>query len=144
MSLKILVVEDEAPVRNLIQNILLREGHKVVTASNGVEALAQLDHGFDLMLLDLSLPHLNGQVLCLANQSGDYQVPIIVVTGEVNTTLKEIGAEYIFTILRKPLAFAVLASTVRAVESYLAQSAEVNDLVAESSLALLTSISFPS
>ncbi len=62
---RILVVEDEAPLRALTQEILLSAGYDVTTATSGVEALERLDHAgadvFDLIVADARMPGLGGE-----------------------------------------------------------------------------------
>ena len=59
---KVLVVDDEPGIRNLLREVLTEEGHEVVTARDGVEALEMLrgDEGY-LVLLDLMMPRLDGR-----------------------------------------------------------------------------------
>ncbi len=58
---KILVVEDEEPVRMLIQEELEDEGYSVTTAKDGKEALEYLSsHDVDLVTLDIEMPNMNG------------------------------------------------------------------------------------
>ncbi|ORY73093.1 hypothetical protein BCR35DRAFT_354215 [Leucosporidium creatinivorum] len=61
-SLKILVVDDEPINRRLLEKILMREGHEVKTCEHGGELLRllELDGDWDLVLLDLQMPHMNG------------------------------------------------------------------------------------
>ena len=57
----ILVVDDDADNRTILGRWLLRDGHRVVTAASGAEALAKLDEqAFDLMLLDMVMPDMSG------------------------------------------------------------------------------------
>lgn len=59
---KVLVVDDEPGIRDLLREVLTEEGHEVVTARDGVEALEMLhgDEGY-LVLLDLMMPRLDGR-----------------------------------------------------------------------------------
>jgi len=59
----ILIIEDEAPLREAYQTILTTHGHKVETAADGEVALQQLQNGKhtpDVILLDMKLPHVGG------------------------------------------------------------------------------------
>lgn len=59
--LRILVVDDEEPIRRLVERMLATSGHEVTVASNGVKALRQLDAAsFDLVITDLVMPELEG------------------------------------------------------------------------------------
>ncbi len=58
---KILVVDDQADIRELTETILATEGYRLKTASNGEEALdAVFDEPFDLVLLDINMPRMSG------------------------------------------------------------------------------------
>jgi PAS domain S-box-containing protein len=58
---RILVVEDEVEIAQMVAEVLGRDGHRIVTAGSGREALARLDGGsFDLILSDLRMPDLDG------------------------------------------------------------------------------------
>lgn len=87
----ILVVDDEEVMRNAIKRILEDEGFKVVTAEDGVELSKALEtHSFDLILLDINLPWVNGLELCqiLKNQHNLNMVPVIMISA--NKTEEEI------------------------------------------------------
>ena len=59
---KILIIEDSDSVRISLKNILTPEGHEVVEAVNGLDALQQLEkrHDFDVILCDINMPEMNG------------------------------------------------------------------------------------
>jgi DNA-binding response OmpR family regulator len=77
----ILVADDEERVRTFLARSLATEGHTVVTAADGVEAIAQLESGgVDLVLLDVMMPRCNGmQVLTVMGQRKD-TTPVIVLS----------------------------------------------------------------
>ncbi|MER3448030.1 MAG: hypothetical protein C4291_14910, partial [Candidatus Dadabacteria bacterium] len=59
---RVLVVEDEVVINNLIRDILEEERYKVDLASNGEEALAKIDiNSYDLIICDIKMPHMNGK-----------------------------------------------------------------------------------
>ena len=77
---KILVVEDEYDIRELLQNYLENEGYQVVTASDGEQALEVFRSSHvDLILLDILLPRLNGYEVCRAIRE-ESDIPIIMLT----------------------------------------------------------------
>jgi len=79
---KILVVEDEAMMRNLLLKILESEGYRVALASSAQEALEILEREkFDLMLSDVKLPGMNGFELLEKVKSGWDDMAVIVMTG---------------------------------------------------------------
>src|SRR3954453_4132409 len=81
----ILVVDDEPDIREIVQLNLELDGHRVLTAGNGNEALALLgDELPDVMLLDLNMPELDGwAVLQRIKEAGDADVsriPVLMLT----------------------------------------------------------------
>lgn len=79
---RILVAEDDTHVRELIDIILSREGHEVLTAADGQEALEAYQQAeFDLVCVDLDMPRLNGIGVTQAVRSaGSTDVPILMIT----------------------------------------------------------------
>ncbi len=90
----ILVVDDQAGIRSLLWEVFRGEGYRVVTAANGVEALAKWkEQGPDLVLLDLKMPGLDGLDV-LRRVAGDQrQVPVIMMTayGELQIVEEALG-----------------------------------------------------
>ena len=79
---KILVVEDEEPVRELLQDILESEGHLVTVASSGQEALSIYDSmKFEAVFTDVGMPGMSGWELARAIRERDRRIPIAVITG---------------------------------------------------------------
>ena len=111
----ILVVDDEEPIRRLIDFPLRRDGHKVVTAASGAEALRAFErHHPDLVLLDVMLPGIDGLEVCrrLRERSA---VPILMLSARADEDDRvaglEIGADDYVT---KPFSVRELRSRVRA------------------------------
>ena len=90
---KILVVEDEESYRISLGSLLPKEGHQVVFAVDGNEALARFaDSNPDLILLDLMLPGISGNEVCkIIRQTSD--VPIIMLTAKDSETDEVVGLE---------------------------------------------------
>jgi two-component system response regulator RegX3 len=90
---KILVVEDEESYRLSLGSLLPKEGHKVVFAVDGNEALARFaDSDPDLILLDLMLPGISGNEVCkIIRQTSN--VPIIMLTAKDSETDEVVGLE---------------------------------------------------
>src|SRR5216684_5169062 len=77
----ILIVDDEAEIRESLQTLLELEGYDVETAANGEEGLSKLgEQPFDLVLLDLALPGRNGIELLPEIRGLDAQLPVIIIT----------------------------------------------------------------
>lgn len=80
---RVLVVEDEAPIREGLEDLFGQSGFEVETSADGEDALARLTLGnFDLVLLDLMLPGLTGlEVLRRARAAGD-ETPVLILTAK--------------------------------------------------------------
>ncbi|HEW91621.1 MAG TPA: response regulator, partial [Thermotogaceae bacterium] len=77
---KILVVDDETNIRNLIKKILSDE-FEVDTAANGLEALKLLKNKeFDLMILDINMPQMDGVELMKKLKKHNVSIPIVVIS----------------------------------------------------------------
>ena len=79
---RILVVDDEGTSLRMMEAFLRSFGHEVEAASDGIEALTKLRLGFDLVLLDLVMPHMDGFQVARSIRDGDEatDIPIIMVT----------------------------------------------------------------
>ncbi len=119
MASRVLIVEDERDIRDLVLFHLEREGFQVSSASSGEEALRQVRHASpDLVLLDLMLPAMGGLEVCrkLRQDPATVALPIVMLTAkgdEVDRVLGlELGADdYIV----KPFSPKELLARVRAV-----------------------------
>ena len=116
MSKTVLIVDDTASLRRMVQSYLTQEGFRVVTAADGQEGLSVARHEHpDLILLDLMMPNMNGYDFIRA-YSKDGQAPIIVLTAKVEENDKvlglELGADDYIT---KPFSPRELTARVRAV-----------------------------
>ena len=78
---RILIVEDEKKIADITRAYLEREGYAAVHAEDGETAIKLLKDGFDLVLLDLMLPDIQGEELCEMIRK-DSDVPIIMVTAK--------------------------------------------------------------
>lgn len=81
---KILAVDDEPDQLELVGDILTGQGYKIDTAANGVEALGKVCRSRpDLMVVDISMPRMNGFTFCEAirNNPDTCDIPIILLTG---------------------------------------------------------------
>jgi len=90
---KVLVVEDEAGMREPLVYLLRSEGYEVIEAEDGEEAVAVFQkEGADLVLLDLMIPKLNGKDVCKAIRTTS-DVPVIMLTAKDTEIDKVIGFE---------------------------------------------------
>lgn len=122
---KILIVEDDLSIQALLHDFIKEAGHSVVLASDGVEVLAKYSgQDFDLVLLDIMLPKIDGYGVCeVIRQKSD--VPIIMLTaldGEENQIRGlDLQADDYIT---KPFSMPVLLRKIAAV---LRRSSKQND-----------------
>ena len=83
---RILVVDDEESLRNLLQRILEESGYSIITASDGHEALEKFSQcEVDLVLLDIKMPGLDGFSV-LEEIRGTSNIPVIMLTAEREMT----------------------------------------------------------
>jgi two-component system OmpR family response regulator len=77
----LLVVEDEDPIRELVSTALRFKGYAVTAAASGREALAEARNGaFDLLLLDVNLPDVDGFEICRKLRADGNDVPVVFLT----------------------------------------------------------------
>lgn len=116
MQKHILLVEDDEAIREMVENFLLLEGFDVTTANNGEEALQYcLHHSFDLVILDIMIPKLNGlEVLKIIREQA--ALPIIIMSAKDSDVDKALGLglgadDYI----AKPFSMLEFSARVKAV-----------------------------
>jgi DNA-binding response OmpR family regulator len=113
---KILVVEDEPGIAFSLESDLLTEGYEVAVVGDGVEAvqLARAE-AFDLILLDVMLPHKDGFEVCRELRRGGLKTPIILLTAKTHEAEKilglDVGADDYVT---KPFSPRELRARIRA------------------------------
>jgi CheY-like chemotaxis protein len=91
----VLIVDDDRDNRELFQLVLAEAGYDAIERSNGVDALALLENQtFDLMILDLQMPHLNGvSVLKTLRSNPKYDsMKIVIATANAHMALIEVDA----------------------------------------------------
>lgn len=131
MKEKILVVDDEPTILELISFNLQQAGYEVITAQTGTQAIEQVNkHNPDAIVLDLMLPHLDGFEVCRQLRKTSF-TPILMVTAkneEVDKILGlELGADDYLT---KPFSPRELLARIKALlrrSSYQKESVPVNE-----------------
>ena len=115
----VLVIEDEKPVRALVQRLLTQQGYDVVIACDGLDGLRQLEScAPDLIVADIMMPHLDGLALtkALKNRRETHNIPVIFLTARDDApTMIEginVGARYYVT---KPFQIADLLGKIKKV-----------------------------
>ena len=112
---KLLIVDDDPHMRELVGLFFRPEGFEIVEASNGVEALAKLEsYKVDLVILDIMMPHMDGWELCQEIRKY-YDIPLLMLTAKGDTAQKvkgfELGTD---DYLVKPFEPAELVARVKA------------------------------
>ena len=113
---RILVIEDEEPMRRVLTDVLEAEGFRILTAADGEQGLAKaLDEKPDLILLDIMLPKLDGFSLCAQLRVLTLDMPVLMLTAkgqiEDRVTGLDTGAD---DYLVKPFSSDELLARVRA------------------------------
>ena len=117
MAKKILIVEDDGNIRELLRLYLEREGYEISEAENGAVGLSKWKaENPDMMLLDVMMPVMDGWQVCKEVRASNSSMPIIMITAKGETMDKvsglELGADdYIV----KPLEMREVVARVRAV-----------------------------
>ncbi len=134
-ELRILVVEDEAAIADGLKVVLASDGHAVDIVGDGLEALRWVDtYRYDLVILDVLLPSLDGFEVCRRLRAARFTAPILMLTArdsiEDRVNGLDQGAD---DYLAKPFAVAELRARLRALRRRLgterAASISVGDLV---------------
>lgn len=108
-----LVVEDEAPVRDLWCEFLQILGCDAVQAATGVEGLACFDHGgYDLLVTDLLMPGLNGWDVAWTVRRRDPSVGVIIISGSSPTFDVNLLREPGVILLEKPIDLGIFRKAV--------------------------------
>jgi DNA-binding response OmpR family regulator len=112
-SPRVLVIDDERPVREMFRDFLRMLGCQPDCVASGAEALALFEPGrYDLILTDLVMPGLSGLELAVAIRARDRVLPILMITGSEITPGG--GTEALgLVVLRKPIAFETFKGAVR-------------------------------
>lgn len=114
--MQILIVEDEEKIANFLRKGLLEERFTVDVARNGEEALYKFEiNEYDLVILDLMIPKVNGEEVCRTIRKTNTSLPILILTAkdavEDKVASLDAGADDYVT---KPFTFAELSARVRA------------------------------
>jgi PAS domain S-box-containing protein len=111
---RILVIDDEQPIAQLIQDALSIEGHNVDVAMSAVEGLRMADlSDYDLVLTDLGMPDMSGWEVAARIREQDPSLPVVLVTGW-GTTIDdaEVARSGIAGVVHKPFEIRDLVDTV--------------------------------
>lgn len=114
-AVKILVVDDEAPIRRLLRVGLTNEGYSILEAADGSQATVGLkEEKPDVIILDLGLPDIQGHDLLASWRASGLELPILVLSSRTDEAgivkALELGADDYVT---KPFGVAELAARIR-------------------------------
>lgn len=90
-TLRVLVVDDEEPVRSFVERVLREAGYETATASDGTEALetALAQKGFDILVTDLMMPQMRGDELARRLRHEEPAIKVLYLTGFSDHLFKE-------------------------------------------------------
>ncbi len=129
VAMRILIVEDDSKMAELLQRGLAAEGHTVELAADGIAGYEKaMAHTFDAIILDVMLPGSDGFAVTRRLRTHGNKVPILMVTGRDATTDVvrglDLGADDYLT---KPFSFEVLSARLRVITRRV--STEKNSIV---------------
>lgn len=130
---KILVVDDEAEIREIVKVLLESEGYEIIEASNGYKAIDMLDDTIALIILDVMMPGISGYEVSSKIRKKS-TVPILFLTAKTNDSDLEAGFmsggdDY----LAKPFSFIELVARVKGLlrRYFIYKGKEINNLSEE-------------
>lgn len=116
MAHKILVVEDEQPVRTFIRAVLAQDGYEILEASNGEEALnlwLSDRHSIRVVLTDVVMPRMGGPELARRIRESTPETVVIFMSGYSDEPVFEHAGGLVYRFLPKPFTPVDLAEAVR-------------------------------
>ena len=113
---RVLIVDDEEILRVAFGGLFKRSGWDAATAGSGAEALEMLaESRFDVLLVDLRMPEMNGQEVCRRVREKWPEMPVFVVSGYVTKEDEELLVEHlgVVEVFRKPVEMSELMESIR-------------------------------
>jgi two-component system cell cycle response regulator CpdR len=115
---RVLIADDEDSMRTLVARAIALDGHAIVTAQDGAEALEILtrdDGAFDLLLTDIQMPVMDGIALALAAARDFPRLTILLMTGFADQRERASGLNAIvYDVVTKPFSVADIRTAVAA------------------------------
>jgi len=113
---RILVVDDEEPIRSLVARALAQDGHEIVTADDGAEALDLITRrpgGFDLLVADIRMPVMDGIALALATARDHPDIIILLMTAYADQRERASGLDrLIHDVITKPFTLDAIRAAI--------------------------------
>ena len=115
MTRRVLLVEDDAIVADVLIGMLQAQGHRVIHAGHALAAMTEIKtRSFDIALLDLDLPGMDGLALVHHLRAQGWTLPMIAITARADSGAEsETRAAGFDAFLRKPLTGEALAAAMR-------------------------------
>jgi CheY-like chemotaxis protein len=114
---RILIIEDDKDIREMMRFDLSDAGYRIETAANGIKGLEKFGSGenWDIVLLDQRMPHMEGMEVLRRMRERDPMVRVIVITAHASVEFAaEAAKNGAVDFLRKPFSFDVLRGAVKA------------------------------
>ena len=109
---RILLVDDQADVREVLTDLLKALGHHVTSVADGADAVALIDRvSFDVLITDLGMPGLNGLEVAEHARASNPRMPVLLVTGWGTELGRELP-EYVSLVLSKPFTLQSLGAAL--------------------------------
>jgi len=123
MEKRVMIVDDEADVLSSLKTVFERHNYDVITVTNGVECLKEIEKGFKgIVLMDLMMPEMDGweTIQEIVNRGLSNNVAIAIITGKGTRDFQKMSllGSYIFDYLAKPLDITQLISSVETYNKY--------------------------
>ncbi|HEU4721504.1 MAG TPA: PAS domain S-box protein [Gemmatimonadaceae bacterium] len=116
-SISVLVVEDEDPLRRLVERILVREGYQVTVARHGADALhlaAAMEQPIELVITDLVMPEVGGREVAEALRARNPSLPVLFISGyDPDPVVLDASDQGNTAFLAKPFTGSALLAQVR-------------------------------
>ena len=105
-SIKVLIVDDDISIREILSRFLLSRGFSVESAENGYAALEMLHQSsFDLLIVDIDMPKMNGIELLRCLKEKKITTPSIIITGIISEeTCEEARKLKVLKVIEKPFS----------------------------------------
>lgn len=128
---KILIVEDEFAINEMVAEILREEGHEVIQAKDGIEGYHQyVAHKPNLMITDIMMDNMDGKQLAMLVRKEDKSIPIIMLTAKTQEEDELAGFEIgIDDYIRKPFSVAVFIKRVNAQLKHMTYEKKTQDVL---------------
>jgi two-component system copper resistance phosphate regulon response regulator CusR len=127
---RVLVVDDDAPIRALVTKIVERAGYIVDNARDGEEAIEKIDEqDYAVMVIDLMMPKVDGYGVIAHLRGRERRPAVIVITAGDSAAIRQLDGAIVHSVVRKPFDIDVLGDLIAAAAATVV--AERNDTTAK-------------